>query len=129
MFARLFQLFSAIALIPAVFSIVCYKGTVSMTNNQYPQGTPEAYDCGAFVQFCTKNLLNQRQQNWDTLTTIVYGCDAPYTGTCRYDGCTYSLNGGASCCCDSYLCNGTPGSKSVGAIILTTLSVIVLRTM
>ncbi|KAK5968032.1 hypothetical protein GCK32_000885 [Trichostrongylus colubriformis] len=89
-----------------------------MLNNQNPQGYPTPVDCGPFVQFCTKNVLNQRQQNWDTLTTILYDCDTQYTSHCRYDGCTYSVNGGASCCCDSYLCNGTSTNHSNSLIVL-----------
>ncbi|WKY07045.1 hypothetical protein Q1695_006884 [Nippostrongylus brasiliensis] len=102
----------ALAVIPAVSTITCNVGTITMLNNQNPQGNLQRMDCTAFVQYCTKTLLNQRQQNFNTLTTIVYGCDVAYSGVCWRDGCVYSANGGASCCCDSYLCNSSRNNFS-----------------
>ncbi|ETN82472.1 hypothetical protein NECAME_17703 [Necator americanus] len=119
------RLLIVFAFTPIISAIMCYNGTVTMINNRYPQGVPVPSDCGTFVQYCTKNLLNQRQQNGDTLTNIVYGCDTSYRGVCRYDGCTYSFNGGASCCCDSYLCNASPHSIVISitlALFITTVA-------
>nr|CDJ94699.1 unnamed protein product [Haemonchus contortus] len=107
-----FVLTCGLTFISTTLSLECYQGTVTMINNQNPYTYPVPGDCGPFVQFCIKNLSKQRQQNGDTFTTIVYGCDTPYVGQCRYDGCTYSFGGDTSCCCDSYLCNGSSVSSS-----------------